>query len=396
MATPSPKERWLGLLREALHSGSLVKLTLGGYGGTETGLKNLHMRPLELRAGPQLSFVYRYATKDVTKNFSHEEGVARITELLGGDFQTGHLFTTSQSAQIELRPGRKPKLTLNKTARTAPPSTSHDRKRERAIGVEQNHWLHLLGVTTAEGTVREGMGDKFRQIGKFTEILQHSLMAAKLDPTQPLRLVDMGCGKGYLAFAARNLLERLGWKNADVRGVEVRPELVDLCNRVSGECGFQNLRFEPGVIASTPLERVEVLVALHACDTATDDALARGVQAGASLIVVAPCCHKQLRPQLKPPPMLAGALRHGILLEREAEFITDALRAALLEWARYETKVFEFISPEHTSKNLMITAVKRTERGASAAAAQRVRDLAGFYGIRRQTLAERLSFTLGN
>jgi SAM-dependent methyltransferase len=394
MATLSPKERWLDSLHEALHGGSLVKLTLGGYAGSEAGLKNLHVRSVELRAGPQLSFVYRYATKDVTKNFPYEEGQASIAELLGSDFHTGHLFTTSQNAQIELRPGRKPKLILSKAAQVAPSSVAHDRKRARAIGAEQNRWLNLLDVTTAEGTVREGMTAKFRQIGKFTEILQHSLAAAKLIPPHPLRLMDMGCGKGYLTFAARDLLERLGWKQAEVRGVEVRPELVELCNRASSECGFQNLRFEPGVIANTPLERVEVLVALHACDTATDDAIAKGIQAGALLIVVAPCCHKELRPQLQPPSALVGALRHGILLEREAEFVTDALRAALLEWAGYETKVFEFISPEHTSKNLMITAVRRGERGAPAAA-QRARDLADFYRIKRQTLAERLGFALG-
>jgi hypothetical protein len=142
------------------------------------------------------------------------------------------------------------------------------------------------------------------------------------------------------------------------------------------------------------LEKTDVLIALHACDTATDDALAKGIAAGARLLMVAPCCHKQIRPQLVPPPVLAPGLRHGILLQREADFVTDALRAALLEWAGYDTQVMEFIAPEHTSKNLLITAVKRTARYDRDAAAERVRALAAFYGIREQQLAAKLGFDL--
>jgi len=204
-------------------------------------------------------------------------------------------------------------------------------------------------------------------------------------------LIDLGCGKGYLTFAACEWLQRAGW-NASVRGIEARTELVELCNRVARENGFARLRFETGDIASASIERADVLIALHACDTATDDAIAKGIAASARLIVVSPCCHKELRPQLQPPPALAGALRHGILLERHAEFVTDALRAALLEWAGYETKVFEFVSTEHTAKNLMIAGVKRPVPGDRAAAQLRARHLAAFYGIRSQRLADQLGF----
>jgi hypothetical protein len=222
-----------------------------------------------------------------------------------------------------------------------------------------------------------------------------------------LTIVDMGCGKGYLTFATYDWLRRSGWNDVTVRGIEARPELVKLCNRAAKENQFDHLQFETGAIAGVKADRADVLIALHACDTATDDAIAWGVRAGASLIIVSPCCHKELRPQLRPPPALAGALRHGILLERQAEFVTDALRAALLEWAGYETKVFEFISTEHTAKNLMIAAIKRSvgrvsglppglpfpefnagEHGA------KVRGLAALYGIRTQRLACNLGFPL--
>jgi hypothetical protein len=207
----------------------------------------------------------------------------------------------------------------------------------------------------------------------------------------------MGSGKGYLTFAVAALLG----DRATVRGIEARPELVDLCNRVARETGFSNLAFSAGQIASASFENPEskienpktVLIALHACDTATDDALAKGIAAQAALIVVSPCCQKELRTQLSAPPVLADALRHGIFQERQAEFVTDALRAQLLEWAGYRTKVFEFISTEHTAKNLMISAI-RTRAPGDAATAARLREFAAFYGIRTQQLATHLGVSL--
>jgi hypothetical protein len=205
----------------------------------------------------------------------------------------------------------------------------------------------------------------------------------------------MGCGKGYLTFAAHDYFNLVEHRPANVRGIESRPELVGLCNTVARETGRPRLEFVGGTIASATFATLDVLIALHACDTATDDALAKGVQAGATLLVVAPCCQKEVRPQLTAAPVLAPALRHGIFQERHAEFATDALRALLLEWAGYDTKVFEFISTEHTAKNLMIAATKRSPGEArSEEAAARVRELAAFYGIKSQALARHFGFLL--
>jgi len=137
----------------------------------------------------------------------------------------------------------------------------------------------------------------------------------------------------------------------------------------------------------------DILVALHACDTATDDALAKGIASQAALLVVAPCCQKELRPQLVAPSVLSAALKHGIFEERQAEFVTDALRAELLTWAGYRTRVIEFISTDHTAKNTMITAVKGRPEGEEGTAT-RIREFAAFYGIRSQALAARLGFNL--
>jgi SAM-dependent methyltransferase len=234
------------------------------------------------------------------------------------------------------------------------------------------------------------MADKFRQIENFAEILTHLIDEAPLPRDRRLRVFDMGCGKGYLTFAACELLG----EGADIVGIEARGELVDFCNRTASEQGLATrLSFREGSIADTEIEGADILIALHACDTATDDALAKAIAANVALAVVAPCCQKEVRPQLVAPPVLSPSLRHGIFEERHAEFATDALRALLLEWSGYRTRVIEFISTEHTAKNLMITAV-RAGKKADPATADRIREFAAFYGIRRQALAGQLGFPL--
>ena len=391
MSQNSAKEKWLARLTETLGDGSFVKLTLSMYRGGDTALKNVMVRPVELQDGPRLSFVYRYARRDVTKNFERGEAVELLNDLVGPQFMRAHLFSTQWLSEIEFREGRPARLTEGKAVHAEPPSKSHDKERTRSIVAEKSPWLQALDVTLAGGKIARGMEAKFRQINKFVELLTSLLPETAADAT--LSIVDMGCGKGYLTFAAYDSLQRAG-KRCNVRGIEARPELVELCNRVARESHFDQLHFEPGDIADMALDHVDVLIALHACDTATDDAIAKGIAAGAKLILVSPCCHKELRPQLVPPPPLAAALRHGIVLERHAEFVTDALRAALLEWAGYETKVFEFIATEHTGKNLMIAATKRNDGARREIHAEQVRELAHLYGIRNQRLAGQLGFNL--
>jgi hypothetical protein len=207
----------------------------------------------------------------------------------------------------------------------------------------------------------------------------------------------MGCGKGYLTFATHDYFDQVAKLSVRVCGIELRPELVEQCNRLARDTGREKLSFVRGTIQDATIPAPDVLIALHACDTATDDAIARGLAAGSALIVTAPCCQKELRPQLRAAPVLAPALRHGIFQERHAEFATDALRALLLEWAGYDTKVFEFISTEHTAKNLMIAATKRGQPEADARRGERanaIREFAHFYGVRTHALAAHLEFAL--
>lgn len=394
MSQPTARDRFLGLVQTTVTDGSLVKLTLGRYRGSDPALRNVFIRPVALKSGPHLAFLWRYTTRDVTKNHVPEEATREIGALIGSDFLDAHLFSASQNAQLECQPDGTARLriTTPTTTSTIPlASAEHNRTKTHLIPA-QAPWLRGLGVTNERGQPREGMADKFRQIQKFAELLSHLLAEAKLPEDRPLTIVDMGSGKGYLTFAVAALLG----ERAQVRGIEARPELVDLCNRVARENGLASrLSFSAGHIADAKLEACDVLIALHACDTATDDALARGLAAGAQLLVVAPCCQKELRRQLTPPPILVDALRHGIFQERQSEFVTDSLRAQLLEWMGFQTKVFEFISTEHTAKNVMISAIKAAAQvDEREAKADRIRDFARFYGIRSQRLASVLNFPL--
>ena len=415
MPTTAPREDFLAQLSASLREGSFVKLTLGKPRGPDPTLQKILVRPIVLRRAPQLSFLWRHDTQDITKNFPPEEALAQIAALLGSTFHSAHLFTTARMAQLEFNKHGEPRLTYGKAA-IEPTVTTHDQPKHRLLPPESQRWLEKLGVTTNTGTVRTGMADKHRQIHKFVEILSHLVadafpgdwpgetpagqQAGTVSPStaRPLEIADMGCGKGYLTFATHDYFNLVAGRAAHVHGIESRPALVDAGNRLAHDGGGPRLKFTAGTIDSAQFAALDVLIALHACDTATDDAIAKGLAANATLIVVAPCCQKELRPQLTAAPVLAATLRHGIFQERQAEFATDALRALLLEWAGYDTKVFEFISTEHTGKNTMIAATRRSAPDSDARReinASAIRNFAAFYGIRSQALARHLDLILG-
>jgi SAM-dependent methyltransferase len=383
-------EAFIHALETSLGSGSFVKLTLSKYKGAEPGLKNVYVRPVAVRGEERLSILRRFKTKDLVNNHTFAEGLEIVRRLLGEEFLSGHLFTVEMDTRIDLNRKRESKLSTHPPTFTERPSVEHDRKKLRLIETEGNIYLRALGVTNEGGEVRQGMADKFRQINRFVEILGGLFDASPLARGRELSVVDMGSGKGYLTFAVYDYLSRQTGLEVSVEGIEARDELVELCNRIAREAGFERLRFQTGYIENFELPHTDILIALHACDTATDDALFKGIAASASVIITAPCCHKEVRPQIQPPEALRGVLRHGILLEREAESVTDSLRALLLEHAGYRVKVFEFISTEHTRKNTMIAGIKREGGHESEAAWKQYQALKEFYGIRAQRLEQLL------
>ena len=336
-----------------------MKLTLSKPREREAELRNVYARIIEVKAGNVVSFTLRFSNRDVTRNHAFNEVPAQVGSFLADVFEEAHLFTTSGDFRLRASAAGEGALKASRPVFAATLSTAHDRQKPRALANAE--FLCKLGVTLPDGTARAGMADKLRQVERFVEILGHLVDDSPLREATTVSVCDMGAGKGYLTFATHDFFRRRS-ASATVTGIEQRAELVEHTNGIAQELSCEGLRFERGEIGTFPTpERLDVLIALHACDTATDDALAAGVKAGAALLVVSPCCQKEARRQLVAPPVLADLLRHGILAERQAELLTDGLRAMVLEACGYEAKVFEFISHEHTGKNTMIAAIRRSE-----------------------------------
>ena len=375
--------RFLEKLRDSVEQQTFVKLTLS-RGRGESGLRNVYGRLVELKAGTMMSFTLRYANRDVTRNEAPADAPRAIEKWLRDDFEEAHLFTTMGDWKLRAEHGGEWKLKAARPTFSAALATSHDRPKVRAIA--NAPFLVKLGVTAADGTARPGMADKLRQVERFVEILGHLVDGSPLHEMKSVRVCDMGAGKGYLTFATHEFFRARGVE-ADVTGVEQRADLVEQTNRIATELKCGMLNFSQGAIGAFSLpEKLDVLIALHACDTATDDALAAGVRAGAKLIVVSPCCQKEVRREFSPPEILRGVLRHGILAERQAELLTDGIRALALEAAGYDASVFEFISNEHTGKNVMIAATLRQVKKDPAPVRAELRALMEFFGLRSQRL----------
>jgi len=380
------KEEFIAVLSKSLEENSFVKLSLGKYRGANQNLQKILVRLIQVKKGTRLFFLYRYNTRDMVKNYSFAEGAEMVRELLGESFMSGHLFTLQQDLQIEFSKKSKSRLHASKPTFKAPPSAAHNREKRWQIEPRDNFYLKALGVTDDKGEIKERMGDKWKQINKFVEIIGKLFDTSALAGEKELSIVDMGAGKGYLTFATYDYFNNVRGKRARVVGVDAREELVDLCNDIARAADFDELHFERGLIRDYELRDVDILIALHACNTATDEAIYKGIAARASIIICAPCCHQQIRPQMVAPEMLQGVLRHGILLEREAEIATDGLRALLLERQGYATKVFEFISTEHTQKNTMIVGIRQEQATENPSIARQIAELKNFYGIREHHL----------
>jgi len=390
-APDASRTEFLALLRRALDEGRLTRLVLAKpLAAAPDAASRVDVRPIEWRGAPGLSFCEHHATRDVTRNARLPDALAQIDALLGTTYAHAHLL--ARDGEAELRCSRHGRYGLSRrmsAAAGAVPSPMeaqpHDRVKRRWVDVSRP-WLAELGVTDERARVIPSMARKWKQIDKFVEIVDHAVGSSALQGRDEVRVVDFGAGKGYLTFAVHDHLVRALGKRAEVIGVERRPALVDAANAAAVRARMDGLRFVQGDIASIPLEQVDVVIALHACDTATDEALHRGVRAGASILIASPCCHQELRGQILPPALLKPMLRHGIHLGQEAEMVTDALRALLLEREGYATRVFEFVSLEHTSKNKMILAVRRERDVDRAALDAEIAVLASFYGVREQRL----------
>lgn len=371
---------------DGVQSGTFVKCTLSRPGiAAAADLKNIYLRPVTVKKQPKIACTYRYKTRDEVKNYDLDTAAAMLAEMLGKAFLNADLFSTEKDFTLSFDKKGEAHLQEKPAAQKEQATLIHNREKNRLLDASRP-WLHLLGITSQKGEVLASAQDKWRQINKFLEIIESLLRDSPL-PHQA-HLADMGSGKGYLTFALYDFLRYTQNMQVTVTGIELRPALVDFCNSVAGKVGFEGLSFIAEDITDYQPERLDVLIALHACDTATDLALSKGILGKAGIIVVAPCCHKQIRKEMDTQNALAPILRHGILEERQAEIVTDGIRALLLESRGYQTKVFEFISTDHTAKNVMITAIHSAKQhvAANAAALKKVVEVKADFGIKTHFL----------
>ena len=357
---------------------NFVKLTLSKPRQKSSDLKNIYVRLVLIKDQANFSFTYRYKTKDQVKNFEIESGINELISLMETTFRNATLLSTDADYQYQIT--KKEKVLVNKQqpSITVVPPLEHDRQKIKRSSANESY-LYYLGVTNKDGEVIPKMADKYRQINKYLEIIESLVDKAELP--NKLHTVDMGSGKGYLTFALYDYLKNKKGLEVIVTGIELRTELVDLCNDVATKCGFENLNFTAERIENYSTNQIDILIALHACDTATDDALKKGIVGDSALIICAPCCHKQVRQQVKGKEQESPLLKYGIFQERQFEMITDTIRALILEKHQYSTKVFEFISNEHTRKNVMLVGTKQSKQIPAAELDNKIKSLKEAYHI---------------
>ncbi len=381
--------QYIDLIQNALNENTFVKLSLSNYKGLTEGLKNCYVKRITIKNEEKLSFTYRYQTKDIVKNYDTTEALKEIAGLLGvAQFCVSNLLTTQQDAVLEFLSGDKTTLRKLKPTQTTLPSLEHNTVKNRLISTAGKGYLHQLNITDDKGQVHKNAQDKYKQINHYIELL--SPLLKNLPHYPVLNIADMGAGKGYLTFALYDYITSELNKQTVVTGVEYRKDLVELCAKIAQQSGFPGLQFVQGTINDYDAAGTNVLIALHACDTATDDAIQKGITAGADLIVVAPCCHKQIRREIekhKKHNELDFLTKHGIFMERQAEMVTDGLRSLIMEYQGYSTKVFQFVSDVHTPKNIMIVGEKKpkTETQKQALLAK-IDETKAFFGIEKHYL----------
>ena len=344
------------------------------------------IRPVELRGDCHFQFAYQGAKKAATKNFPPDELDAPLDELVGYGFAGVHITTDAE--EIDIRTSRKGRVHVGRhrqkeeVGRAAP--EPHNRVKDVPLPEgEADALLEVMGIATADGRVRPTMRAKFNQINEFLKQLGHAFADTDLAPRKSdLRILDCGCGASYLTLAAHHYLNDVLHVPARILGVDVNEEVIRKSVERADRLGANNLAFECRPIGTADVP-ADIVLALHACDTATDDAIAQAVRSEAKLFLGVPCCHHDLNKVIRadgPAEVLRPVLRHGILAQRTADLVTDAFRALALRVMGYRTDVVEFVSTEHTARNLMIRAVRGAQMGEAAHVAEYV-ELTRFWRV---------------
>ena len=348
----------------------------------------VRVRPVMLKGGMVFQAEELTEKQAFHRNLTKEEGVPYLLGLLEDGFKQAEAESVKGQARVMV--GKKGTVTVkvkkNQQKIVAAPNVASHNRQKRYILEEGKPvaFLEDLGVMTADGKVIRSRYDKFRQINRFLEFIEDIL--PRLDKSRENVIIDFGCGKSYLTFAMYYYLHELRGYEVRIIGLDLKQDVIDRCNRLSEAYGFDKLKFYHGDIASYDgVDHVDMVVTLHACDTATDYALEKAVKWDASVILSVPCCQHELNKQMD-NELLRPVFQYGLIKERMAALYTDALRAEILENRGYRTQILEFIDMEHTPKNILIRAVKQ---GGPKDNRKEIEDILQFLGT-EQTLARLL------
>lgn len=370
------EEKHLSLIRENLNIDLIDIIISNPVKGSE--INKITVRPVSLK-GKELYQVCEYRNNQVFHKNIELQDLPELVELYMGKVMKQLLVRNSKN-ELTMLISSKGKETLKikklqQTNENKPlvKNTSHNR--EKTYIIQEGTFvpfLYDLGVITNEGKVVKGKYDKFKQINRFLEFIEDILPALKKDGE--LTVLDFGCGKSYLTFAMYYYLKVVKGYAVRIIGLDLKKEVIAHCNELAKKYGYDRLNFLVGDIADYEgVSKVDMVVTLHACDTATDYALFKAVRWGAEVILSVPCCQHELNKQLK-NDILNPILQYGLIKERMAALATDGLRAELLEIAGYKTQVLEFIDMEHTPKNILIRGVKRSGKQSDSKIRERLKE----------------------
>lgn len=353
-----------------------------------SSIKNLVWKPFYKKDELHWQLVETHKTKDLTYSFSWEEGLQKLMHAIDNDYKSCMIFTETGDYQLIYSKKGKIQIKKHKVDKNCHANWSHDKNKNHVLRSDAAY-LQELSLVNKKGEITKSGRDKFKQVHHIIHLLEKILDR----PQKQWNIADLGAGKGYLSFGIYDYLQSRG-KEVQIRAIEMRKELVENGNALAKKVGFDGLQFEANKIEDIALKDCNMLLALHACYTATDDAIIKGIEADADYIILAPCCHKYLRKHWNTKEadnFHDFYLQHNIYQERSAELLTDSIRGLILSYFGYHVRIIDFISTEHTPKNVLIIAERKREQEIiSADKWDKLEEIKKSYGLGTYYLEEKL------
>ena len=334
----------------------LIKMILSDKRKKSNEVDKVSVRPVKLQDEMLYQFEYTVGPKVMHDNLNSKEAQEKVLNLYINSFKQINIFTKDGDIQVLAAKPEKPRIQKKGKSKNAPLQYAHNKQKKRLIPEgEPCDFLMELGVMDSEFKIVPRYYNKYRQINRYLEIVDDVFEQLPKDKT--LKIIDFGCGKAYLTFAVYYYLKVLKNRNVEIIGLDLKEDVITFCNDVAQKLGYGELNFLRGDIVDYTDDNADMVITLHACDTATDYALINAVSWNTKVILSVPCCQHELFKQIKEPTHEC-ILKYGILKDRLTEYLTDGLRALKLESKGYQTNMIEFTSLEHTARNIMIKAVK--------------------------------------